>query len=296
MTINEATIHFKSALAGTVEANEVRAMWRAIMKSVMGYDPVDTIMRGDHELPEFFEARLANIIARLLCNEPLQYILGSTIFYGHEFTVTPATLIPRPETEQLIDLIVDENPGSDLRILDIGTGSGCIAVSLALTLKWAQVTAIDNSTAALEVAQKNAISNKAKVQYLQADALHLSTLPCEPLDIVVSNPPYVRDCEREGMERNVLDYEPHSALFVPNDDPLLFYRAIARYAAGALVPGGRIYLEINREFGDETAALLQHAGFNEVLVRRDSWGNPRFVSARLPIEPQSCVNSYKKGK
>jgi len=282
MTVNEATVQFKQALSGSTDSGEINAMWRLVIKHVMNYEPVDMILRGDHELPGFFSGKLHDITSRLLAQEPIQYILGKAQFHGHEFTVTPATLIPRPETEQLVDIIVDENPDSDLRVLDIGTGSGCIAVSLALALKWAQVTAIDISQDALDIAKENAVTNKAKVQYLKADALKLTTLPCEPLDIIVSNPPYVCDSERSGMENNVLDYEPHTALFVPDDDPLRFYRAIARYAANALAPGGRIYLEINRKYGSEIASLLTRLGFEDATVLLDSFGNARFVKAALP--------------
>ena len=176
-------------------------------------------------------------------------------------------------------MIVDENNASDLKVLDIGTGSGCIAISLALALKFAQVTAIDISTAAIDVAMENARNNKAQVKFLQADALNLGHLGCEPLDIVVSNPPYVCDSEKVLMEPNVLNYEPHSALFVPDDDPLLFYRAIAQYSLRALKPGGRLYFEINRQFGSETAQMLTELGFDDVVVTRDSFGNNRFVSA-----------------
>lgn len=282
MTVNEATALFRQSLADTDQASEINAIWRLVMKHVMNYEPVDMILRGDHELPDFFPGKLDNIITRLLLHEPIQYILGTATFHGHEFTVTPATLIPRPETEQLVDIIIDENPGNDLRVLDIGTGSGCIAVSLALALRWAQVTAIDISQDALDIARKNAVTNKTKVQYLNADALHLTTLPCEPLDIIVSNPPYVCDSERAGMEPNVLDYEPHTALFVPDNDPLMFYRAIARYATGALAPGGRIYLEINRQYGEETVRLLTSMGMEDATVMLDSYGNQRFVKASTP--------------
>ncbi len=249
------------------------------MKHIMNYEPVDIILRGDHELPHFFDQRLDDIIGRMTKHEPIQYILQSALFHGHEFKVTQSTLIPRPETEQLVDIIIDENPASDLAVLDIGTGSGCIAVSLAMAMRFPVVTAIDISQQALEVAQHNARKIKAQVNFVQADALHLTALPCEPLDIIVSNPPYVCYNEQDSMEPNVLNYEPHTALFVPDNDPLVFYRAIARYASQALKRGGRIYLEINRQFGKETAQLLASAGFSDINVRLDSFGNTRFVSA-----------------
>lgn len=262
-----------------MEAGEAQAIARIVMKHYMDYDAVDIVLRGDSVLPDFMPSKIESVVMRLKQNEPIQYILGKAYFYGREFTVTSRTLIPRPETEQLVDMIVDENNASDLKVLDIGTGSGCIAISLALALKFAQVTAIDISTAAIDVAMENARNNKAQVKFLQADALNLGHLGCEPLDIVVSNPPYVCDSEKVLMEPNVLNYEPHSALFVPDDDPLLFYRAIAQYSLRALKPGGRLYFEINRQFGRETAQMLTELGFDDVVVTRDSFGNNRFVSA-----------------
>lgn len=262
-----------------MEAGEAQAIARIVMKHYMDYDAVDIVLRGDSVLPDFMPSKIESVVMRLKQNEPIQYILGKAYFYGREFTVTSNTLIPRPETEQLVDMIVDENNASDLKVLDIGTGSGCIAISLALALKFAQVTAIDISTAAIDVAMENARNNKAQVKFLQADALNLGHLGCEPLDIVVSNPPYVCDSEKVLMEPNVLNYEPHSALFVPDDDPLLFYRAIAQYSLRALKPGGRLYFEINRQFGSETAQMLTELEFDDVVVTRDSFGNNRFVSA-----------------
>ncbi|MCQ2289022.1 MAG: peptide chain release factor N(5)-glutamine methyltransferase [Muribaculaceae bacterium] len=279
MTVNEASAFFKCKVSEVVDGREAAAMWRLVMSSIMGYEPVDLILRGDHELPEFVPSRIQDIVSRLLAHEPIQYILGEACFYGYNFTVSKAVLIPRPETEQLVDMIVDENKGNDLRVLDVGTGSGCIAVSLALNLKWPIVTAVDISQRALEIAQKNAERNKAKVQYLQADALRLGALPCEPLDIIVSNPPYVCYNEMPGMESNVLDYEPHTALFVPDDDPQLFYRAIARYAQDALKSGGRLYFECNRAYADDTARMLVGMGFDDVRVHLDTFGNRRFVTA-----------------
>lgn len=281
MTTNQAWIYFRDGLAGIVESGEITAMWRVIMNYIMNYEPVDLILRGDVELPPFVPARLDAIMDRLKDNEPLQYILGEAQFYGRRFEVTPDTLIPRPETEQLVDMIVDENPQSDLNVLDMGTGSGCIAISLACALKFATVSAIDISAPAIEVARRNAASCRARVQFLQADMLNLGSLPCEPLDIIVSNPPYICDNERQNMESNVLDYEPHTALFVPDSRPLLFYEAIVNYALRALRPGGRIYLEINQKFGAETAQLLSSHGFDDVAIHRDSWANDRFVTATM---------------
>ncbi|MBQ0120199.1 MAG: peptide chain release factor N(5)-glutamine methyltransferase [Bacteroidales bacterium] len=279
MNVNQALAHIKAELSAVMDAGESQAVARMMMKHYMNYDPVDIILRGDSVLPDFVPEKIESALARLKRNEPIQHVLGKAYFCGRDFTVTCHTLIPRPETEQLVDMIVDENKASDLQVLDIGTGSGCIAISLTLAMKFARVTAIDISAEALAVAETNAKDNKAKVDFIQADALHLADLGCEPLDIVVSNPPYVCDSEKSFMEPNVLDYEPHAALFVPDDDPLRFYNSIARYALRALKPGGRLYFEINRQFGNETAALLTRLGYENVVVTRDSFGNNRFVSA-----------------
>ena len=197
-------------------------MIRVICEDIFNYDPVDVALRQESELPDFAEQRVAEIIARLRRHEPLQYVVGTARFHGHRFKVTPATLIPRPETEQLVDLIVDENPGSDLRVLDMGTGSGCIAISLARALKFAQVDALDISRDALAVARENAATLKARVRFFESDML--APQPAATYDIIVSNPPYICWSEREAMDSNVKDYEPGQALFVPDKDPLMFYR------------------------------------------------------------------------
>ena len=252
-------------------------MIRIICEDIFHYDQVDVALRQESELPDFAQERITDIISRLRRHEPLQYIVGSACFHGHRFKVTPAVLIPRPETEQLIDMIVDENPASDLRVLDMGTGSGCIAISLARALKFAQVDALDVSRDALAVARENAALLKVKVRFFESDML--SPQPSARYDIIVSNPPYVCWSERESMERNVLDYEPGQALFVPDNDPLLFYKAIAAYAAQSLERGGRLYLEINQRFGNEVKRLLEGNGFDEVRIIEDSYGKTRFAAA-----------------
>ena len=278
MTTREAILLLRSELATCYDSREIEGIIRIIFEDVLLWQPIDIVMRENEPLPEFFDNRLASIISRLKQHEPLQYILGKARFHGHSFAVTPATLIPRPETEQLVDMIVDENPGSDLQVLDIGTGSGCIAISLARALKFAQVTATDISRAALEVAQQNAAALKTRVKFLEQDILSCRA-PSEAWDIIVSNPPYITEQEKAAMERNVLDYEPASALFVPDDDPMLFYRPIASYASRALKNGGRIYLEINRAMGNLVCDTLQRAGLSNIQVHNDFNGNVRFVTA-----------------
>lgn len=278
MTTREAILLLRSELATCYDSREIEGIIRIIFEDVLLWQPINIVMRENERLPEFFDNRLASIISRLKQHEPLQYILGKARFHGHSFAVTPATLIPRPETEQLVDMIVDENPGSDLQVLDIGTGSGCIAISLARALKFAQVTATDISRAALEVAQQNAAALKTRVKFLEQDILSCRA-PSEVWDIIVSNPPYITEQEKAAMERNVLDYEPASALFVPDDESMLFYRPIASYASRALKNGGRLYLEINRAMGNLVCDTLQRAGLSNIQVHNDFNGNVRFVTA-----------------
>ena len=277
MKLKEAIEQLREGLAGVADPQEVQAMIRVICEDVFNYDPVDVALRQESELPDFAPQRVAEIIARLQRHEPLQYILGTARFHGHRFKVTPAVLIPRPETEQLVDLIIEENPGSDLRVLDMGTGSGCIAISLARALKFARVDALDVSRDALAVARDNAASLKVKVRFFESDIL--APQPAATYDIIVSNPPYITWSERELMERNVKDYEPAQALFVPDNDPLLFYKAIASYANRSLEKGGRLYLEINQRFGAEVKRLLEDCGFDEVRIIVDSFGKDRFAVA-----------------
>ena len=279
MKLKEAIEQLKNGLAGVAEPQEVQAMMRVIFEDVFNYDQVDVALRQESELPDFAPECIADIIARLRRHEPLQYIVGKARFHGHQFKVTPAVLIPRPETEQLVDLIIDENPSSDLRVLDMGTGSGCIAISLARALKFAQVDALDISRDALAVARENAAALKVKVRLFESDML--SPQPPATYDIIVSNPPYVCWSERDAMDSNVKDYEPGQALFVPDNDPLMFYKAIAPYAAQSLARGGSLYLEINQRFGNEVKCLLEQNGFDEVRIIDDSYGKPRFVAAKL---------------
>lgn len=278
MTTREAINRLRENLAGVYDPREIESMTRVIFEDVLLWKPVDIVMRDQEPLPSFFDTKLDGIIDRLLRHEPLQYILGKARFHGHSFAVTPATLIPRPETEQFVDMIVDQNPGSDLRVLDIGTGSGCIAISLARALKFAHVTATDISPQALAVAQQNAAALKTRVSFVQQDIL-TTQAPREAWDIIVSNPPYITMSERSAMERNVLDYEPGSALFVPDDNPMLYYRPIAAYASLALASAGRLYLEINRAMGSQVVQTLQQAGLKNIQLHNDFNGNPRFATA-----------------
>lgn len=279
MKVKEAIQQLRESLSPVIEAGELQAMIRVICEDVFNYDQVDVALRQDHELPDFAPERIAEIIARLKRHEPLQYVVGSARFHGHRFKVTPAVLIPRPETEQLVDLIIDENPDADLKVLDMGTGSGCIAIALARALKFAQVDALDVSRDALAVARQNAALLKTPgVRFFESDML--ASQPSACYDIIVSNPPYICWSERESMDRNVKDFEPGQALFVPDSDPLLYYKAIAHYASQSLEHGGKLYLEINQRFGNEVKQLLESCGLDDVRIIEDSFGHVRFAAAR----------------
>lgn len=219
-----------------------------------------------------------NIIRRLNNNEPIQYVIGETEFFGRKFFVSPDVLIPRPETEELVQLIVADNSiPSSPTILDIGTGSGCIAISIAAEKPDATVVAFDVSDAALEVAQKNAVLNNAKVEFVKQDILKPDVH--KSVDVIVSNPPYVTNGEMAEMNANVLDFEPHLALFVENERPLIFYDAICEYAQKNLAENGKLFFEINEYLGNETATCVKSHGFEEVEIVKDINGKQRFIAA-----------------
>lgn len=281
-TTSQISRYMNQQLSAIYPEHERQAIIAIVMQEVLNYSPVDTVLRSEFVQDDIFFDKFKDITARLLKHEPLQYILGKARFHGHDFTVTPATLIPRPETERLVDIIVDRHGNeTDLNVLDIGTGCGCIAISLARALRFPNVDAIDISPEALNVAQTNALALKAKVHFIIHDILE-SEIPCSNYHIIVSNPPYVCMSEQKMMEPNVLQYEPASALFVPDDDPLRYYKAIVRFALKTLVPKGWLYLEINRRFPTEMHNLLTRNGFTEVSILNDQFGNPRFAIAQLP--------------
>ena len=279
MTTHQVISDIKSALAEAYPEGEVRAFVRILFEEWMHYSTVDIYMRADSEVPPFVVEKMHHAVQRLLRHEPIQHIVGVAHFHGHRFAVSKHTLIPRPETEQLVDMIVDRNQDvPDLCVLDIGTGSGCIACSLARALRFAEVHAFDISQPALDLAAENARNLGVKVAFHHVDILNAVPQP-QQFHIIVSNPPYICMHEQQLMEDNVLRYEPHSALFVPDNDPLLFYRAIARYASVALKPGGKLYFEINAAYGNDTANLLSEFHFADIEVVRDFYGRDRFVSA-----------------
>lgn len=272
-------------LKGFLPAPEVPAHTYWIMEALFGVSRMSVITDKPLKISSSEKAGLEEVIMRLRSQEPIQYILGEAAFFGRMLQVNPAVLIPRPETEELVQLIISRH-GKEraLKVLDVGTGSGCIAVSLALELTEAKVTGLDISEEALQVARSNAGSlNAAGMNFMRADIL--KDIPDLPLqDIIVSNPPYIRALEASKMAANVLDWEPHLALFIEDHDPLLFYRRISAMATSALAQGGNLYFEINEAFGGEVVKLLEEQGFFSVILHKDMQGKDRMVSAIRPEE------------
>ena len=262
-------------------ASEAAALARILCCEMLEQRTTDYVLDEPLDLDEEQGERIEESITRLLRFEPIQYIQRKARFLGRDFHVEPGVLIPRPETEELVERMLKEVPAK-ARIADIGTGSGCIAVTLALEVPGAQVQAWDISEAALQEAKQNAQALQANVDFIQRDVLVWEPEEREALDIIVSNPPYVTEAERDEMEPNVLLYEPEGALFVPNNDPLRFYRRIGQLGRDLLVPGGKLYFEINRAYGEETCALLRRQGYTDVHTDKDLSGNDRFVIATQP--------------
>ncbi|HOI32107.1 MAG: peptide chain release factor N(5)-glutamine methyltransferase [Bacteroidales bacterium] len=251
-----------------------------LIKHYFGFDRSQLAVQSDLRLSESEMLKIHFAVKELLQHKPVQYITGETEFFGHTFHVKTGVLIPRPETEQLVDIIVRRFQNrSSLSIWDLGTGSGCIAISLALALSQAKVKAFDISNEAICLAKTNAEKLNADISLHQTDILAMNPAEEEKLDIVVSNPPYVRLSERAYMQKNVLNYEPEMALFVPDEDPFLFYRVIAKLANQTLARRGELWFEINEAFGKEIADICNNLGFGEVQIHQDFHGRDRFVSA-----------------
>lgn len=258
------------------EAQESINLVEWLLEYHMGLRRVDmTKFMEEDDLP----IKLIQDFDRLKSGEPIQHILGKAPFYGRDFRVTPDTLIPRNETEELVHWILKDNRLANLKVLDIGTGSGCIPITLALEMDAAQVFGVDISESALKVARANAKALHAEVSFSRCDILN-EKLAFSDLDIVVSNPPYVLNSDKSKMHSNVLDHEPGIALFVPDENPLLFYRAIADQAKKMLKHGGKLYVEIHENFGDEVVHCLENLGYSDVILKHDLNGKSRMVVAR----------------
>lgn len=284
--MKESVMEMRRRLEPIYGKDESRAMIREIFRVLKGWDATEFIIRltDDYPLSDYIRSKIEDILGRLERHEPLQYILGEAHFYGLDLHVEPGVLIPRPETEELVRVIAADNPSSDLRVVDLGTGSGAIAIALSRYMSFPEITAIDLSPKAIEVATDNVKALKCNgIRVVQGDMTKWNPESAS-LDVVVSNPPYVDESEKAGMEANVRDYEPAEALFVPDSDPLKFYRAIAPEALEGLKPGGRLYFEINPRHADELKAMLAHDGFTNVELWRDAQGAYRYIKAQKPAD------------
>ncbi|MEG1564020.1 MAG: peptide chain release factor N(5)-glutamine methyltransferase [Bacteroides sp.] len=278
--MNRVSAYISQSLQSIYSPQELKSLTMIIYCDLLGGEALDIYLGKDINLSQSKQQELENILVRLRKNEPIQYVCGTATFCGMTFCVAPGVLIPRPETEELVQLIAKENQGFSPRILDMGTGSGCIAISLSRMFPEAVVTGWDVSAEALAIAQSNNERLQTSVFFEQQDLL-LFDGNCEtvPFNVIVSNPPYVTESERQEMDANVLEWEPELALFVPDNDPLLFYRCIARLGRKLLAKNGKLYFEINRAYGAEMACLLQQAGYHDICVIKDQYGNNRIITA-----------------
>lgn len=303
--MTETVAYIRNSLKDIYPPGEAQALVRLIMERVCGLSTHQLLLGKGKELSDTEKFKIKEIVEGLRLYKPIQYLLGIADFYGMEFKVTPDVLIPRPETAELVERIITDYRGQAPRILDIGTGSGCIAISLAKHLPEAEVAAVDISPEALAVAEENARMNQVSVSFHELDILsegyssfmqekqnfHVRETKSHTeeteasligsLNCIVSNPPYIMYREKATMEANVLENEPHLALFVPDDDPLLFYRAIARFGQRHLAEGGHLYFEINALCGKETVAMLRQENYTEVELIQDLYGKDRIVKAKI---------------
>ena len=281
MVIKELKTHFFDSLKNIQDEQEIESFFFILTEYLHDLKRVDLALNPNFEISEEEVEKWNVILTELQQEKPIQHITGEAWFYGLKFEVNENTLIPRPETEELVEFILKETsnfqlPASSLNILDIGTGTGCIPISLKANLPQANFSAIDVSEQALEVAKRNAASNKAEINFIQANILEVLDLN-QNFDIIVSNPPYVRNLEKQEIKKNVLDYEPHLALFVEDTDALLFYRKIAQLALKNLSPNGLLFFEINQYLGKETVELLENLGFKNIELKKDIYGNDRMI-------------------
>ena len=273
--------YIRERLSSLYSERDINTFIRWLMEEIAHVPPYRLIMK-DEKLEKKVKEKIIEATERLTKFEPIQYIIGETFFNGHTFKVTPDVLIPRPETVQLVQWIIQDYKGKAASILDIGTGSGCIAISLALELHKAKVSGVDVSQKALSVAQNNSKENDVAINWLLLDILSDNALSLlERYDCIVSNPPYIMEKEKVTMERNVLDYEPKLALFVPDNDPLLFYRRIAQLGKTILKKGGNLYFEINESCAAETIDLLKGENYQKIELAVDYNGKDRFIKAGL---------------
>ncbi len=279
MTIDE----FRRMSANRLEAiygqEESQAVSLYLLESLLGLKASLLSLRKAEEIPAMQLTQLQAALARLQNHEPVQYVTATAYFWERPLFVNQHVLIPRQETEELVDWVLKENKAAGLGLLDIGTGSGCIALTLALEMQAAKVFATDVDADALSVAQRNAERHKAKLAFLQQDILQALPEDFSEMDIIVSNPPYIKESEKEEMMQHVLDHEPEKALFVPHESPLLFYQKIAELSQHWLKDGGRLYFEIHESYGREISNMLQQLGWADIQIRKDLNGKDRMARA-----------------
>ena len=286
MILKEFRVYFTDALSEIYPKTEIDTFFFLLIEEKLDLQRVDTVMKPDFLITDILLSELKEIINRLKKEEPIQYILGNTEFYGLPFNVNENTLIPRPETEELVEWVLKEVAElqsckvAKLSILDIGTGTGCIPISLAKNLSDVKVSAIDVSSEALKIAKQNAILNNVDISFLEMDILETEELP-QQYNLIISNPPYVRELEKVEINNNVLENEPHLALFVDDDNPLIFYAKIAGLAKQHLTKDGFLFFEINQYLGKETVEMLQQKGFRNIELKKDLFGNDRMIKANL---------------
>ena len=285
MKISEQKQHFKKQLSGLFPSEEIQSFFNILSEKYLNLSRIEIALNPDRKISVTDAEKFQRALLRLKNHEPIQYIIGETEFYGLPFKVNNHTLIPRPETEELVEWILSEQKLTThysllTTILDIGTGSGCIAISLAKNLPNSKISALDISEEALKIARENAETNKVEVDFFQTDILVAETLP-KKYNVIVSNPPYVRELEKKQMQQNVLKYEPDSALYVSNEDPLLFYRVISQLAKNHLQPNGKLFFEINEYLADELTDLLKNEGFKNIEIKKDIFGKDRMIKCTL---------------
>lgn len=280
MLLKQYKTHFFDSLKNIQDEQEIESFFFILTEYLHNLKRVDVALNPNFEISDAAIEKWNVILAQLQQEKPIQYITGEAWFYGLKLEVNENTLIPRPETEELVEWVIESQKSKvqsqKLEILDIGTGTGCIPISLKANLPQANVSAIDVSEKALEVAKRNAQSNKVEVNFIQVNILEVLDLN-QNFDIIVSNPPYVRNLEKQEIKKNVLDYEPHLALFVEDTDALLFYRKIAQLALKNLSPKGLLFFEINQYLGKETVELLENLGFKNIELKKDIYGNDRMI-------------------
>lgn len=287
MNLLQLEKYFQQQLRANYPDSEIENFFFWTLEEILGIQRIDFVLQKNNAVDYQNIDRIKKVIQRLRNEEPIQYIFGSTEFYGLLFNVSTDTLIPRPETEELVEWIIETvkqdeylSSLSELRILDIGTGTGCIAITLTKLIPSANTTAVDISKNALTVAESNSALNEVNVHFVISNVLELSSLENE-FDIIVSNPPYVRNSEKIEIKNNVLKYEPDTALFVEDDDPLLFYRKIGKLSLESLNPNGYLFFEINQYLGKEMVDLLSDLGYQHIELRKDVFGNDRMTRCQL---------------